>query len=151
MLTVTGTFPGVPIVVACILNTGLTVINGRGATGICLVRTLCADLEFFMRMVCFDFCFVIMAAAGIGRAGIIGGTEVVVADLSSTDHNTGTVITAITRVALDGVEIFTFRVINKAYMREVCFEEEITLNRGVGTAVFIGQAEIAGVCDTGAF
>ena len=150
MLAVTGAFPGIPAVVACILNTGLTAIDGSGVAGVGLIRTFGADLEFFMRMVCFGFCFVIVAATAVGGAGIIGRAEVVVADLSSADHNTCAVISAVAGVALNGVEIFAFCVINKTHMREIGFEEKIALNGGVGTAAFIRQTEIAGVCNTGA-
>ena len=150
MLAVTGAFPGIPAVVAYILNTGLTAIDGSGVAGVGLIRTFCADFEFFMRMVCFGFCFVIVAATAVGGAGIIGRAEVVVADLSSADHNTCAVISAVAGVALNGVEIFAFCVINKTHMREIGFEEKIALNGGVGTTTFIRQAEIAGICYTGA-
>ena len=94
MFAVTGILPCLPIVITCILNTGFTTIVIDGVAGVGLVLALSADLEFFMRMISFDFGFIIMAASAVVGTGIIGGTKIIVADFASANHNACAIITA---------------------------------------------------------
>lgn len=144
-------FPLAEIMVTGILDTDFAVILGNFISGIGFLAAFCADFVFFMRVIGFYLCFVIMITlVGYrGAAGVIGCTEIEIADLTLADHDGSSVIAGSAGITLNGVEIVSFSVVNKAYMRKTLFEEKITFLRGITLTVFIRKAKIAGICNAG--
>ena len=153
MLAFTAAFPLVKAVITRVLDTGLAIALCNFVSGVRFLFTFAADLVFLVRVCGFDLRLVIMAAACVGRAaaGIIGGAEVEVTDLTLADHDTVSVVAVSTGIALQRVEVSTFRVINKTNMAEVFLEKQIALLRCIAFAVLIRQAEVTGVGQTGSF
>ena len=147
------TFPLAVIMITGILDTDFAAALGNFVSGVGFLAAFCANFVFFVRVIGFYLCFVIMTtfAGHIGIAGVIGGAEIEFADLTLADHDGGAVIAGSAGIALNGVEIISFGVVYETYMGKTLLEEKITLLRGITLAVLIGKTEVAGICNTGSF
>jgi hypothetical protein len=131
VLAVSGFLPFAVRMLTCVLDTGLAAIFIDFFAGVRLLAALTADLIFLVRMCRFHLSGVVVVTTGVAgvtgttgaAAGIVGGTEVEVTNLTLADHNTGTVISCGAGVTFYSVEVITFSVVNKAHMRKAFFEE----------------------------
>lgn len=149
-------FSGLPTsktMFTCLLNTSSTAAVGGSDTCIVSFTALGTALVHLMWMSCFEAAGIaVTTTAGRGTAaGIVGRTEIEVADLSSANQNAGALRTDIAGVAFNCVKICTFGVIDKTHMRKALFEEKVTLLRCVVAAALIGKTKIIGICNTGSF
>ena len=102
-------------------------------------------------MLCLYFCFIIMIALVAGRtaAGIIGSAEIEFADLALSDHNTGAIIAGSAGITFNRIEVISFSIVHKAYMRKTLLEEKITFLRGIALSVLVRKTKAAGIGNTG--
>lgn len=140
-------FPLTKAVITSILNAGFAAVIGNLISGIALLAALGTDLVFLMGVIGFYFGFVVMAASGVAgtAAGIIRCAEIEVANLALSDHNTGSIIAGCAGIALNRIEVISFGVVNKAYMRKTLLEEKITFLGSIALTVLIGKTKAAGI------
>ena len=127
MLGTAGIFPITVLVRAALLLAGFTGAHGLIFTCICFIRTFTADLEFFVGMCRIVIRYIIVLAGGIaGRTGIaviVGNTEIEIGDQALSDVNTVFSWAAGPGVAFQSVEVFSFCIVNDAYMTVIFFEK----------------------------
>lgn len=143
MLIVHGFLPFAVRMLTCILNTGLAAIIIDLFASVGFLIALATDLVFLVRMFRFRLSVVVVAATGVAgttgtAAGIVGRTEIEIADLALTDHNAMSIIAVSTGVTLNRIEIRAFCVINKTHMAKSLFKEQVAFLRSVVLTVFVG-------------
>ena len=127
MLGTAGIFPITVLVRAALLLAGFTGAHGLIFTSVSFIRTFAANFKFFVGMCRIVIRYIIVLAGGIaGRTGIaviVGNTEIEIGDQALSDVYTVFSWAAGPGIAFQSVEVFSFCIVNDAYMTVIFFEK----------------------------